>query len=166
VLVPADANGQTDVYEWEREGTGSCERTSAGFSETSGGCLYLISTGQSTQSSYFGDASADGSNVFFFTRQSLVGQDRDENADVYDARVGGGIAAQNRLPRVGCTGEGCLGPAASPPVLGALSSTTLTGDDNLKPPLIKPKKVVARCPKGKKRSHRKCAKKKKRRARR
>ena len=35
-----------------------------------------------------------GNNVFFFTTQGLVAQDRDELVDVYDARVGGGIAAQ------------------------------------------------------------------------
>lgn len=162
-LVPGDTNGQTDVYEWEREGAGSCERTSASFSERDGGCLYLVSTGQSAQPSYFGDASADGRNVFFFTRQSLVGQDRDENYDVYDARVDGGIAAQNPSPPASCTGEGCLGPGASPPVFGAPSSATLTGDDNLTPVAPKPKKVVVKCPKHKKRSHRKCRKKKEKR---
>ena len=133
-LVPQDTNDQTDVYEWERDGTGSCERTSASFSERDGGCLYLISTGQSAQPSYFGDASADGSDVFFFTRQSLVGQDRDENDDVYDARVDGGIAAQNPPPPPGCTGEGCLGPAVAAPALGTPASATITGDGNLVPP--------------------------------
>lgn len=128
-LVPQDTNGQTDVYEWEREGTGSCEHPST----RSGGCLYLISTGQSSQPSYFGDASANGGDVFFFTRQPLVGQDRDENYDVYDARVGGGITAQNPSPTTSCTGEGCLGPLDSSPVLGAPSSTTLTGEGNLAP---------------------------------
>ena len=98
-LVPQDKNGQTDVYEWEREGAGSCEHASASFSASNGGCLYLISTGESDKPSYFGDASANGSNVFFFTRQSLVGQDRDENYDIYDARIDGGIAAQN--PAIG-----------------------------------------------------------------
>jgi hypothetical protein len=157
-LVPQDTNGQTDVYEWEREGAGSCEHTSASFSASSGGCLYLISTGQSGDQSYFGDASADGSNVFFFTRQSLVGQDRDENTDIYDARVDGGIAAQNPPPPVNCTGEGCLAPIVSSPAFGAPTSTTFSGPGNLKPLPAKPKKVLARCPKGNVRSHRKCVK--------
>jgi hypothetical protein len=127
-LVPRDTNEQADVYEWERQGAGEgggCASASASFSESSGGCLYLISTGQSGDQSYFGDASADGSNVFFFTRQPLVGQDRDENDDLYDARVEGGIAAQNPLSATSCTGEGCLGPVISPPVFETPSGTTL-----------------------------------------
>ncbi len=164
-LVPQDKNGQTDVYEWEREGAGGadgCSRLSACFSESSGGCLYLISTGESGDPSYFGDASANGNNVFFFTRQALVGQDQDENYDLYDARVEGGIAAQNHHPRPSCTGEGCLGPVDPSPVFDAPASATFAGTGNLKPPPAKPKKVVVKCPKGKKRSHRRCRRRNKR----
>jgi hypothetical protein len=145
-LVPQDTNGQADVYEWEREGAGGpdgCSRSSATFGEGSDGCLYLISTGESGNPSYFGDASASGDDVFFFTRQSLVGQDRDENYDIYDARVAGGIIAQSPLPQVGCTEEGCLDPAVSSPVLTAPSSTTFTGVGNLAPaPEGKPKSLT------------------------
>ena len=135
-LVPQDTNEQTDVYEWEREGAGGadgCTRLSATFSASSGGCLYLISTGESASPSYFGDASADGNNVFFFTRQALVGQDQDENYDVYDARVEGGIAAQNPSPPVDCTEEGCLDPTVSSPVFSVPSSATFAGVGNLAP---------------------------------
>ena len=107
-----------------------CSRSSATFSASSGGCLYLISTGESGDPSYFGDASADGGDVFFFTRQSLVGQDRDENDDLYDARVEGGIAAQNPPPPASCTGEGCLAPVAPAPVFVAPASTTFAGAGN------------------------------------
>jgi hypothetical protein len=127
-LVPEDTNNQLDVYEWERQGTGSCERVSPSFSESSDGCLYLISSGQSDQPSYFGDASASGNDVFFFTRQSLVGQDQDDNTDVYDARVEGGIAAQNPLPRPApCAGEECRDAIAAPPVFGVPASVMITG---------------------------------------
>ena len=129
-LVPQDTNEQTDVYEWEREGAGGaggCSRSSASFNAGSGGCLYLISTGESADQSYFGDASADGGDVFFFTRQPLVGQDQDDNDDLYDARVEGGIAAQNPPPPAGCTGEGCLGPNGAQPVLDAPASTAFEG---------------------------------------
>ena len=71
-----------------------------------------------------GDASASGNDVFFFTRQALVGQDQDENDDLYDARVEGGIAAQNPPPPVDCTEEGCLGPVDPFPVLEAPASAT------------------------------------------
>jgi len=133
-LVPQDTNGQTDVYEWEREGAGGtdgCTRSSASFSENSGGCLYLISTGESGDPSYFGDASADGNNVFFFTRQSLVGQDQDENDDVYDTRVEGGITAQNPPPPASCTAEGCLAPVDPSPIFVAPASATFAPVQNL-----------------------------------
>jgi hypothetical protein len=164
-LVSGDTNNQLDVYEWEREGAGSCERAGASFSERDGGCLYLISTGQSDNPSYFGDASADGSNVFFFTRQSLVSQDRDLNVDVYDARVDGGIAAQNPAPPPApCTGEtSCRGAPAVAPAFDAPSSATIAGEGNLTPQPAakpKPKKVLAKCPKHKKRIHGRCLKRK------
>jgi len=133
-LVPQDTNAQSDVYEWERDGAGSCDPASAGFSESDGGCLYLISTGQSDDQSYFGDASATGDDVFFFTRQPLVGQDQDENDDLYDARVEGGIAAQNPTPSVPCAGEACREAPGVPSVFGVPSSTAVTGNDNLLPP--------------------------------
>ena len=80
-LLAADSNSVMDVYEWEREGAGSCVRDG-------GGCLYLISSGVSSEPSYFAQASSSGGDVFFFTRQSLVGQDEDELVDLYDAREG------------------------------------------------------------------------------
>lgn len=144
-LVPEDTNNQLDVYEWERareetdpeetEGTDSCERASPSFSEQDDGCLYLISTGQSAQPSYFGDASESGDDVFFFTRQSLVSQDQDLNVDVYDARVDGGISAQNPPPpQAPCTGEtSCRASSDSPPAFDPPSSATITGEANLKP---------------------------------
>jgi hypothetical protein len=145
-LIPQDTNEQTDVYEWEREGAGGvdgCTYSSASFSASSDGCLYLISTGQSGDQSYFGDASADGSDVFFFTRQSLVGQDQDDNDDLYDARVEGGIAAQNPPSPTGCTGEGCLGPNGAQPAFDASVSTALRGVDNVVPrPVMKPKPLT------------------------
>jgi hypothetical protein len=149
-LVPQDTNGQTDVYEWEREGAGGvdgCSRSSTSFSASSGGCLYLISTGQSDDQSYFGDASGNGSNIFFFTRQSLVAQDRDENVDIYDARVEGGIAAQNPLPASSCSKEGCLGPDGSQPVFGVPSSATFVAGDNVVPRPVAKSKPLTRAQK-------------------
>src|SRR5262249_5096315 len=89
-LVPADTNAQLDVYEWEAMGDASCQ--------VAGGCLSLISSGQSPGPSTFADAGAEGADAFFFTVDQLVGQDRDLIVDVYDARVGGGLAAQNPPP--------------------------------------------------------------------
>ena len=135
-LVPEDTNGVRDVYEWERAGTGSCASSSKGFAASSGGCLYLISTGQSSEESYFGDASSEGGSVFFFTRQRLVSQEQDNNANVYDAREDGGIAAQNPPPATPpCDGEeSCREAQAAPsPVFGAPSSATFSGSGDLPP---------------------------------
>jgi sugar lactone lactonase YvrE len=115
-LVSADVNGQQDVYEFELAANGTCSTSSASFSPFTGGCLRLISSGESANDSYFGDASPSGNDAFFLTRESLVLQDEDQLVDLYDARVGGGIASQNQ-PRVKpCDPEvNCQGPGTSPP---------------------------------------------------
>jgi len=124
-LLPEDTNGLMDVYEWEREGSGSCV---VGGGDGSGGCLFLISTGKSTDESYFGDASLTGGDVFFFTRQGLVAQDRDDNTDLYDARVGGGFAAQNVVAPAPCGSETeCRVPGGGGPVLGVPVSVGFSG---------------------------------------
>lgn len=114
-LVGQATDGVSNVYEWEADGAGSCQSTAQ-----DGGCIYLISSGKSPEGSYFGGASADGSNVFFFTDQGLVGQDQDTLYDVYDARVDGGFVTQNPAAATSCTGEACrsagTSPGAAPPV--------------------------------------------------
>jgi hypothetical protein len=162
-LVPQDTNGRSDVYEWEREGLGSCP-------PGSGHCLYLISTGTAHGRSFFGDADAEGENVFFFTRQPLVGQDHDLNIDVYDGRVGGGIAAQNPHFET-CEGEATCRPAGSAaPLSVAPASVQLMGTGNLLAPtsVITPRRctggrslshgkcVIVRCAEGQKLKHGKC----------
>jgi len=147
-LVPEDTNGQggcpfsgspqfypacNDVYEWEAPGAepGTCKEGSAAYSPINGGCVYLISTGKSKFPSLFADASASGKDVFFFTRQGLVGQDKDELQDVYDARVGGGLASQNPPPVVRCEAtESCHGPAQVPPAESSPATPTFAGPVN------------------------------------
>lgn len=149
-LVAGDENSVTDVYEWEAKGTGSCK------SEVeNGGCLYLISTGTSDQPSYFGDADESGNNAFIFTASRLVPQDRDELIDVYDARVGGGVAGQNQVKPVPCEVEACLGPPPAAPDNPSAGSANFVGPGN--------PKGQPRCPKGKVRRHGRCVKKSKKR---
>jgi hypothetical protein len=145
-LVPQDTNRQMDVYEWEQEGAGLCSSSSASFSQQAGGCLYLISTGRASSPSYFGDASPDGRDVFFFTRQSLVAQDQDNNADIYDARIGGGIATQNVTPPPACTGEECRGAPSTPPALGPPASAIVSGSGNLPPSASTPAPHISSSP--------------------
>ena len=80
-LLPADTNGKVDVYEWH-ENPSSHERT-----------IGSISTGESSTNDYFLDSSPDGKNVFFGTHSQLVPADKDEQGDLYDARIDGGFPA-------------------------------------------------------------------------
>jgi Low-density lipoprotein receptor repeat class B len=137
-LLPTDTNGVRDVYEWEAKGSGSCETESQ-----DGGCIYLISSGTSPDPSWFGDASANGDHVFFFTSQQLVPGDHDELVDVYDAGVGGGLASQHTLAPPTCAGAACQVNPAPPPDQPA-SSAVFSGPGNAhKPP------AARKCPKGK-----------------
>jgi Tol biopolymer transport system component len=128
-LVPQDSNGQEDVYEYERAGTpgGSCTGSSATFNAGSGGCLFLISTGTSTVSSYFADASPSGEDVFFGTSQQLVPADVDGAIDLYDARVDGGFSSP---PEPSCLGDACLN-VPSAPLDATPASLTFSGDGNV-----------------------------------
>ena len=74
----------SDVYEWEANGVGSCKQA--------GGCVYLISTGQSERPNFLYGHSTDGRDVFFTTADTLTGWDSAAGSfSIYDARVGGGF---------------------------------------------------------------------------
>lgn len=156
-LAAADVNGEVkcppvgselqsfpacmDVYEWEAPGTGSCTEGDPPYSSQDEGCLYLLSTGKSDWASLFGDASESGEDVFFFTREGLVGQDKDELLDVYDAKVGGGIPSQNPPKEPICeSAEACRGAVAPPAPETAAGSATFVGPSNPAPKQAKPKK--------------------------
>ncbi len=90
-----DNDSKQDVYQWEELGAGppegKCEESDASFDPVSGGCIDMISSGDSATGAVFVDASASGDDVFFTTSSSLVGSDPGL-IDIYDARVGGGFA--------------------------------------------------------------------------
>ncbi len=94
-LVTGDTNAKVDVYEWEAPGKGSCTQAP--------GCVALISSGRG-EGGRFLDASAEGSDAFFLTGDSLVASDPG-SIDVYDARVGGGLAEPQ--PPIPCNGDAC-----------------------------------------------------------
>jgi len=153
-LLPRDTNGIEDVYEWEAAGSeAQCEELRADlYVAASGGCLSLISSGQSRQDSEFIDASESGDDVFFTTNESLLPTDTGL-VDVYDARVGGGFPFHTTPPE--CLGETCQ-PVVSPPQEQTPASSSYEGPGNLEE---KPKKHHH-----KKHKHRKKRAKKKRRA--
>ncbi len=128
-LIQGDKNEVADVYEWEADGKGTCESINQ-----NGGCLYLISTGTSSEPAYFSDASVSGDDVFFFTTQSLVGQDTDNLSDAYDARVDGGLTAQSPGTVFPCeTGLACRGPSVAIPGVTSAGSSTFNGPENPSP---------------------------------
>ncbi len=111
-LVARDTNGRQDVYQWERVGSGGCDAQDAGFSPAAGGCVDLISSGQSANGSSFLDASPSGDDVFFTTLSSLLPQDPGL-LDVYDARAGGGLPPPPSPPPA-CEGEACQSAPEAP----------------------------------------------------
>jgi hypothetical protein len=113
-LVPADTNGQIDVYEYEH------------------GQVYLVSSGTSAVASSFGGASETGGDVFFVSTQQLVPQDTEEETQVlYDARIDGGLPA-NVSPPACVTADACRTPVSpQPAIYGAPSSQTFSGVGNL-----------------------------------
>ncbi len=144
-LSPFDTNGNIeDVYEYEPErGPGepageTCERV--------GGCVLLVSPGTGSVDSNFLAMDETGKNVFFTTRERLVGQDSDELIDVYDAREEGGFPTATETKHTGCQGETCQS-TPTPPVFTPPGSTAFSGLGNFLPTMTpatepKAKKVV------------------------
>ncbi len=77
-LVPADSNGDGDVYQYESTGVGDCSAASggAGVARSAGGCVALISSGGPGGTAAFLDASEGGDDVFFLTPAQLSVTDR------------------------------------------------------------------------------------------
>jgi hypothetical protein len=165
-LVPKDVDGQTDVYEYEPEGVGSCRTTSGSgsvvFVRQSAGCIGLISSGESTAESLFIDASANGSDVFFYTLDKLLPEDIEGSFSVYDAHECTSAApcptAHEAQPPCD-TADACKpAPTPQPSIFGDPSSATFSGAGNIspKPPATTSRK--ASCAKGKQLEHGVCVK--------
>jgi hypothetical protein len=161
-LVPSDTNGDVecpysggfqfsgpdcqDVYEWEADGVGSCH-AEGGL----GGCYYLISTGKEPTPTFLAQSSESGNDVMFFSHSTLVPQDQDALADIYDASVGGGLAAQHPVTPPHCEGEGCREEVTSPPGANGAGTAVFEGPENPAP--------KHKCEKGFVRQHGECVKK-------
>jgi hypothetical protein len=98
-LIPEDHNSSQDAYQYT----------------VASGKLDLISTGNpGAGPALFMDASASGNDVFFTTRERLVGWDRDAAVDLYDARVGGGFPEP--VVKHPCQPQTCQAPPPPRPV--------------------------------------------------
>ena len=153
-LIAADTNGDNgcdpghdlgsvglfpcvDVYEWEAEGSGSCDSDTQ-----NGGCLYLLSSGASSDPSHLVDASASGDDVFIRTTDRLVPQDLSDDYDVYDVRVDGGLASQHPAEAPPCgSADQCHGQGTTPPSSNGAGSGVFKGDGNPPPPTCRGDKV-------------------------
>jgi sugar lactone lactonase YvrE len=103
-LVMRDTNGKLDAYEWKE------------------GQVSLISTGFSTFPSSLLSVSSDGTDAFFFTRETLVPGDLNGQAmKLYDARKEGGFFVIPNSPPCAASDE-CHGPGSEtppPPPIGS-----------------------------------------------
>jgi hypothetical protein len=170
-LVPQDVNGEeplgldpghsdtdfsesSDVYEWRKNGIDGCAHVQ--------GCLSLITNGRDGSKNLLLGTTPSGRDVFFATHSQLVPQDTDSSGDVYDARIGGGLAPPESPP-VECEGDACSTPAG-PPNDATPSSLTFSGMGNLlsEPPAAVVKARVKgkalKCAKGRTASHGRCVK--------
>lgn len=145
-LLPRDSNGRTDVYGWERSsGEEVCAKAGADlYVPGSGGCLSLISSGQSLEDSELIDIGQSGRDVFFTTAASLLPQDPGL-VDVYDARIGGGYPPPP-TPAAVCEGDACQGPVSAPND-PTPASAAFAGSGN-----VKQSSSARRCPKGKRKA--------------
>jgi hypothetical protein len=146
-LVPEDVNkNKADVYEYEPIGLGGC--TIAG-ENAAGGCVALLSSGESEQETAFLDASETGSDVFFATAAKLTPPDPDTDYDVYDARVcrqDGSEACPTYAPAPPppCDSEACkpgYTPQSSP---GSPASASASGSGNIEVLGVKESKPPAK----------------------
>jgi hypothetical protein len=119
-LVPQDTNGRADAYEFD----------------SATGTVHLLSTGTDTGDSYFMDATPNGNDVLFATRQPLVGWDTDQSYDLYDARVNGGFPEP--VSSLACSGEPCQGELAGAPAGSSSATGSFSGAGNLAPPPAPP----------------------------
>jgi hypothetical protein len=126
-LVAADSNGARDVY------------------SSRNGRVTLISRGTQAFGATFVEATPDGHDVFFVTGDRLVGQDRDDTDDLYDARIGGGIASQSPVPGpASCAGDQCREPASGPTTSAPPASQTSNPVAGKSKPPPRPKISVLR----------------------
>ena len=125
-LVSQDTNGKQDVYEWEREGAGTCTTGSG----VNGGCVFLMSGGTNESSSWLIGTSETGNDVFLVTRAQLVPEDQNDAFDLYDVRVDG----VKPISPPQCTGSGCQGVPSPPPTFATPPSVTFNGVGNFSAP--------------------------------
>jgi hypothetical protein len=146
-VVPKDVNGQQDVYEFEPEavpaGAHACTHgTTSGsvvFVPSAGGCVGLVSSGESPEESMFVDASETGGDVFFLSTAALSPLAVDGTLSLFDAHecTAGSpcLPPERAQPRSCDTEASCkASQTPQPTIFGASGSATFSGLGNPPPP--------------------------------
>lgn len=105
-----NANPSQRIFEYERNGAGSCTDPS--------GCHLMISDPSLEESDEFLGITPSGDDIFFATTSRLSANDQDNLRDVYDAKVGGGISTPPRPVRCEANCQLSTLPAGAPLLLG------------------------------------------------
>jgi hypothetical protein len=135
-LVLSDTNEKLDAYEWDE------------------GRIGILSTGQGLDDSALLSTSEDGTDAFFFTRDTLVPYDENGGAvKIYDARVDGGFL-QLPSPQPCAASDECHGAGSQSPPPPNVNSLEGAGSSGYGPPPPRNK-----CRKGSVRRHGKCVRK-------
>jgi len=172
-LVPSDIDGETkvetdgsfspnrefadvfqrtspssDVYEWRAQGVHGCAQLA--------GCLSLISNGRGGFMTILLGAADEGRDVFLYTREELSLKDSGSEANIFDAREGGGESPPPPSS-LECEGDSCATPPAAP-LDSTPSSMTFSGVGNavgspVSKPAQKPNKPKKPKPKSKSTKH-------------
>jgi hypothetical protein len=127
-LSEVDGNDTQDVYEWVAQGAGSCPVSTSVY----GGCIFLLSSGESESFSFLVDTDDTGANVFVVHRGQLdrVGP-AGTKSSIYDLRADGGSPSR---PAEGCNSAAtCPATPVSIPGGSALGGSSIAGNDNFGP---------------------------------
>jgi hypothetical protein len=111
-LLPKDTNGKIDAYLWN-------------------GDLRLLTDGSAEFNQAAEAATPEFTNIYVVSSQQLVPTDIDGATDVYDARVGGGLASQQVRPDgavPSCEGAACQGLGTPAPPAARLDTERSRGE--------------------------------------
>ena len=116
-----------------KQGIGSCDRA--------GGCVYLISSGQSARDNFLYAHSRAGTTSSSARKTSSPMPTPAEPVSIYDAKVGGGFPWSN--PVSGCVADGCRPTVTPTPSCTRHRCPRHLGECRYPP------QEIAHCPKGK-----------------
>lgn len=123
-LAPGAIEGETNLYEWSH------------------GQIFLLTSepagsrvAEKAESVFFAGASADASDMYLTTPQTLSWEDGDGRNSIYDARIGGGFPEPGPpAPPCNPDAEGsCQAPTQTSPGTPNAASSTFVGPGNVKP---------------------------------